>query len=61
MPEALYFTVVAIALYFVSDWLLERLETFRGHRFEQRSLVFFAILAVLAISSFALIRRLLGG
>jgi hypothetical protein len=58
--ETLSYTVVAIALYFVSDWLLERIEIQRGRRFEQRTLLFFVILAVLALSSFALIRRLLG-
>jgi hypothetical protein len=61
MPEAIVYTIVAIALYYVSDWILERVEVQRGRRFEQRSLLFFVILAVLALSSFALIRRLLGG
>ena len=59
--EIVYFTVVAIALYFVSDWLLQRVEIARGRRFEQRSLIFFGILLVLALASFALIRRLSGG
>jgi hypothetical protein len=61
MPEAIVYTIVAIALYYVSDWILDRVEVQRGRRFEQRSLLFFVILAVLALSSFALIRRLLGG
>lgn len=60
MLEALSYTAVAIALYFVSDWLLERIEIQRGRRFERRTLLFFVILAVLALSSFALIRRVLG-
>jgi len=53
------YTIVAIALYFVSDWILDRIEVRRGSRFEQRSLLFFVILAVLALASFALIRRVL--
>jgi hypothetical protein len=61
MPETIVYTIVAIALYYVSDWILDRVEVQRGRRFEQRSLLFFVILAVLALSSFALIRRLLGG
>lgn len=59
--EIVYFTIVAIALYFFSDWLLQRIEIARGRRFEQRSLIFFGILLVLALASFALIRRLSGG
>lgn len=59
--EALYFLVVAIVLYFVSDWILERIEIASGRRFEQRSLIFFAILATLAIGSFAVIRWLTAG
>jgi predicted PurR-regulated permease PerM len=61
MPETIVYTIVAIALYYVSDWILDRVEVQRGRRFEQRSLLFFVILAVLALLSFALIRRLLGG
>ena len=60
MLEPLVYTIVAIGLYFASDWLLDRVEVYRGRRFEQRTLVFFFILAALALASFALIRRLLG-
>ena len=59
--EALYFTLVAIGLYFFSDWLLERIERLRGKRFEQRSIVFFAIIAVLALMSFQVIQLLMRG
>ena len=52
-----YFTLVAILLYFFSDWLLERIEQAAGKRLEHRSLVFFAILLTLAISSFSLIQN----
>jgi len=58
--EALYFTITAIALYFFSDWLLQRLETVLGRRLEHRTLYFFFILLILAVSSFALIRNLTG-
>lgn len=58
--EALYLTGVGIALYFLSDWILQRLEVVYGRRFEHRTLVFFGILLVLALTSFALIRRLVG-
>jgi len=59
--EAIYFTIVAIFLYFGSDWILQRIEMARGSRFEHRTLIFFAILSVLAISSFSLIRSLSDG
>lgn len=57
--EAVYFTLVAIGLYFFSDWLLERIERQRGKRFEQRSIIFFAIITVLALVSFQLIQMLM--
>lgn len=59
--EALYFTLVAVGLYFFSDWLLERIERVRGRRFAQRSMVFFAIIAVLALISFQVIQLLMRG
>ena len=58
MNSALYFTLAAIVLYVVSDWLLQRIEVRLGRRLEQRSLVFFAILMTLSLTSFALIRSL---
>lgn len=60
MLEPVVYTLVAIVLYVASDRLLELVESRRGRRFEQRTLVFFVILATLALTSFALIRRLLG-
>ncbi len=59
--EAVYFTLVAIGLYFFSDWLLERIERQRGKRFEQRSIVFFVIIAILAFVSFQVIQLLMRG
>ena len=58
--EAIYFTLVAIVLYLFSDWLLERIEIRAGKRLEHRSLIFFAILLTLAITSFWLIRTYTG-
>ncbi|HJW82654.1 MAG TPA: hypothetical protein VJ396_10480 [Acidiferrobacterales bacterium] len=59
--EAIYFTLVAVGLYFFSDWLLDRIERLRGKRFEQRSIVFFAIITVLALISFQVIQLLMRG
>ena len=59
--DLVVFTITAIALYLLSDRILLILEERAGRRFEQRSLVFFAILLGLALVSFALIRRFLAG
>ncbi len=55
-----YFTLVAVVLYLAAVWLLERIEIAAGKRLEHRSLIFFAILLILAVSSFALIRSYTG-
>lgn len=57
--EILYFTAVAIGLYFLSDWILNRVEKSRGARFENRSLIFFAIILLLALLSFQVMQLLL--
>jgi len=58
--SAVYFTIVAIILYFAADWLLERMEIAAGKRLEHRSLIFFAILLTLAVSSFSAIQHFIG-
>lgn len=55
--EMVYFTVVAVILYFLSDEILHQIEIRRGKVFEQRSLIFFAIITTLTLISFALIRH----
>lgn len=56
--EILYFTLAAILLYFAADWILNRLETAAGKRFKYRNLIFFALLLVMALTSFTLIQQL---
>lgn len=56
--DLVYFTLVAIGLYFGADWLLQRLERARGRRFEHRQVVFFLIILPLALASFWLLRIL---
>ena len=56
--EILYFTLAAILLYFAADWILNRIELAAGKRFKYRDLVFFALLLVMALTSFALIQYL---
>ncbi|MBT5265921.1 MAG: hypothetical protein HOL85_13890 [Rhodospirillaceae bacterium] len=56
--EFVYFAVVAVVIYFVSDRFLRGLEARRGRPFERRSLVFGSILLVLALITFNAIRIL---
>ncbi len=58
--ETLYFVVVGIVLYVVSDKLLDLIERQRGARFELRSIWFFCILLALALVVFPLIQRIGG-
>jgi len=57
--EILWFTLTAILLYVAADWILNRIEIACGRRLEYRSIIFFAILLVMALSSFALFRHFL--
>jgi hypothetical protein len=58
--EIIYFTLAAIILYAGADWVLNRIEVVAGRRLEYRSIIFFIILLVMALASFALIRYLGG-
>jgi len=58
--STVYFTLVAIILYFAADWILERVEIAAGKRLEHRSLIFFVILLALALTSFTLIQSYTG-
>lgn len=60
MLQMVVFLLVAIALYWVSDRILLRIEAARGGPLEQRTLVFFAILLVLALTAFWGLDRLFG-
>ena len=53
------YTVTAVLLYIFSDWILNKIEISQGKRFEHRSLIFFAIIMVLAIGSFEIIDRVM--
>jgi len=58
--QIIYFTLTAIVLYLLSDRALDWLERRRGARFEHRTVIFFAILLVLALVTFEMIGRLTG-
>lgn len=61
MSELILFTLNAIVIYLVSDWLVRLIEKRRGVAFKQRQIVFFVIFLALALSSFQLLKNLLGG
>ena len=56
----LYYTVTAVLLYLLSDWILNKIEQRVGKRLEYRSVVFFVIIMVLAVGSFEMIDRIVG-
>lgn len=58
--DIVWFTLVAIALYFGADRLLDLIERVRGARFENRQVAFFAIILPLALLAFWLARLLSG-
>lgn len=54
--DLVYFTLIAVGLYLGADRLLDYLERARGKRFENRQVMFFAIILPLALASFWLVR-----
>jgi predicted PurR-regulated permease PerM len=58
--DIVYFTVIAIGVYFAADRLLDWLERQRGERFANRQVAFFAIILPLALAAFWLMRLLSG-
>lgn len=61
MSELILFTLNAIVIYLLSDWLVRQIEKRRGEVMKQRQVVFFVIFLTLALISFHLLRTLLGG
>ncbi len=58
MLQTAVFLAVAVFLYWLSDRILRRIEAARGGVLASRTLVFFAILLVLALVSFWALERL---
>ena len=59
MSELFLFTLNAVVIYLVSDWLLKLIEKRRGKALKQRQVVFFGIFLVLALTSFQILRYLI--
>ncbi|MCW8854026.1 MAG: hypothetical protein OQK76_01425 [Gammaproteobacteria bacterium] len=58
MMEMVYFTIAAVVLYVVSDWILNQIEIKQGARLENRSMIFFVIIGTLSVISFYIIQTL---
>lgn len=59
MTEILVFTLNAVVIYFLADWIVRMIEAKRGEVLKQRQIVFFAVFLVLALVTFRLLRELL--
>jgi len=59
MLEILVFTLNAIFIYFVADWIVRLIEAKRGEVLKQRQIVFFAVILVLALITFRLLKMFL--
>ncbi len=59
MGEMILYTLVALLLYVVSDWILNQIEIRRGERLVNRSVFFFFIILTLSLLSFSLIQHFL--
>lgn len=57
--EFIYYTIAAIVLYVVSDFILNRIEIIRGKRLPNRSFIFLIIIMALSIGSFNLLQSIL--
>lgn len=61
MSEILLFTVNAIVVYLIADWIVRMLETKKGEVLKNRQVVFFVVFLTLALVSFKVLRTLLAG
>ena len=60
MTDLILFTLNAIVIYLVADWLVRLIEKRRGSVIKQRQVIFFIIFLSLALISFRLLKSLLG-
>ena len=59
MSELILFTLNAIVVYLIADWLVRMIEKRRGGVMKQRQVVFFIIFLVLVLTSFQFLQYLL--
>lgn len=56
--EMVYYTIAAVILYLVSDYILNTIEIKMGKRLPQRSFFFLIIITVLTLVTFSFIRAI---
>ena len=59
MMEILLFTLNAIVIYFIADWIVRMVEKKKGEALKQRQAVFFVVFLGLALVSFNLLQNVL--
>ena len=59
--DLLIFTLNAILVYLLSDWLVRQIEKQRGKVLKQRQVIFFVIFLALALVSFQLLQSFFSG
>jgi predicted PurR-regulated permease PerM len=59
MIDILLFTLNAIIIYLLADWIIRALEKRKGQVLKNRQIVFFAVFLALALISFNLLPMLL--
>lgn len=59
MMEILVFTLNAIVIYLLADWIIREIEKRRGEVLKQRQVIFFVVFLAMAIISFEVLRTLL--
>lgn len=57
--EFIYYTIAAIILYTVSDFILNRIEIKMGKRLPNRSFIFLIIIMTLSIGTFNILQSIL--
>lgn len=59
MMEILVFTLNAVLIYLLADWIVRAMETRKGAGLKNRQAVFFLVFLALALISFNLLRSFL--
>ena len=60
MSELILFSLNAVVVYLVSDWLVRLIERRQGKVLKQRQVVFFVIFLILVLTSSHILRTVLG-
>lgn len=59
MMEIVVFTLNAIVVYFVADWIIRAMERRKGEALKHRQVIYFVIFLSLALISFNVLQTLL--